>query len=101
VHRKEHKLKKKLGIISVIIFILSAILGVKEILFISDFFPKETHTDIVVFSLAIGLPPVIGFILSFFSKNGALKIIGMIGNGAVMMLTIVLPLVANIFFPLQ
>jgi hypothetical protein len=98
---KEHKLKKKLGIISVIIFILSAALGIREYFFIGSFFPSDTVTSIVIFFLATALPPVIGFILSFFSKKGALKVIGMIGNGAVMILTIVLPLAANILWPLQ
>ncbi|KYG30392.1 hypothetical protein [Priestia endophytica] len=94
-------MKKKLGIISVIIFILSAALGIREYFFISSFFPSDTVTAIVIFFLTTGLPPVIGFILSFFSKKGALKITGIIGNGAVMMLTIVLPLVVDIFFPIQ
>ncbi|RAS90851.1 hypothetical protein A3863_07660 (plasmid) [Priestia endophytica] len=89
-------MKKKLGIISIIIFILSAALGIREYFFIGSFFPGDTVTSIVIFFLATGLPPVIGLIFSFFSKKGDLKIIGMIGNGAVMILTIVWPLTIRI-----
>ncbi|RAS77470.1 hypothetical protein [Priestia endophytica] len=84
-------MKRTLGSISVIVFILSAALGIREYFFIGSFFPGDTVTAIVIFFLATGLPPVIGFILSFFSKKDTLKIIGMIGNGAVMILTIVYP----------
>ncbi|RAS91801.1 hypothetical protein A3863_04800 [Priestia endophytica] len=94
-------MKKTIGIISIILFILSAVLGTSDFVFAGGLLPRENQADVFIYILATTIPPVVGFTLAFFSKKRALKITGIIGNGAVMMLTIILPLVVNIFFPIQ
>ena len=90
-------MKKTLGIISVILFLISAVFGIREMFFVGSWLGYS----VVLFVLTGAVPSIIGFILSFFSKQGSLKSVGMLGNGAIMIITFVLPLIAQIFLPLQ
>jgi hypothetical protein len=93
----KHKMKKILGIISLVLFLVSAVFGIREMFFVGSWLGYS----VMLFLLTASLPSVIGFILSFFTTKEALKVVGILGNGAIMFLTVVLPLAANIFFPLQ
>ncbi|MFP7486402.1 hypothetical protein SFC65_19750 [Priestia filamentosa] len=99
-------MKKTLGVISIILFILSGILAVTNFLHQGGILPRgilprENQSDVFNYILATTVPPAVGFTLAFFSEKRALKITGIIGNGAVIMLTIILPLTINIFFPFE
>ncbi|UOE58253.1 hypothetical protein HPB58_12890 [Priestia filamentosa] len=90
-------MKKILGIISLALFLISAVFGIREMFFVGSWLGYS----VILFLLTASLPSVIGLILSFFTKKGTLKVVGMLGNGAIMFLTVVLPLAANIVWPLQ
>ncbi|MFP7486400.1 hypothetical protein SFC65_19740 [Priestia filamentosa] len=87
-------MKKTLGIISLVLFLISAVFGIREMFFIGSWLGYS----VILFLLTASLPSIIGFILSFFSERGVLKVIGALGNGTIMFLTVVLPLTMQVIF---
>ncbi|UOE58951.1 hypothetical protein HPB58_16660 [Priestia filamentosa] len=88
-------MKKILGIISLVLFLVSAVFGIREMFFVGSWLGYS----VMLFLLTASLSSVMGFILLFFTKKGALKVVGMLGNGAIMFLTVVCPLQQILYGP--
>ncbi|KIL51513.1 hypothetical protein KP77_10250 [Jeotgalibacillus alimentarius] len=79
-------MKSKLGVFSTILFLI-ALVSYIAVLFGNDSF------------LLVGvILSVLGFILGLFSEKGVYRKIGLIGNGIILFVTIVIPFIVTTFF---
>lgn len=82
---------QKSGLISVLIFVISAL-----VYFVSMFITGDLFSGPVMIIIAIVLP-VIGLVLAF-KGNGGLKRVGIVGNVLVLFIAGIIPAVSTIFW---
>jgi hypothetical protein len=79
-------MKKALGILSSILYGISLF---SYVLFLAT----GSNVLIIVVGASTG-----GFILALFSEKGVLKKIGLIGNGLILIISVIIPLIVTTFF---
>lgn len=84
-------MKNIFGLLSVLIFVISASVYISITFFIGEFFSGTMVVILVIFL------PIIGIILAF-NGTSYLKIIGMTGNFIVVFLFIMIPFIMSFFW---
>jgi hypothetical protein len=84
---------KKLGIISVVMFLVS-ILVLGSALFTNNGNP---YSGTVMIAICVILP-IIGLFTAFKSNKGTLKVVGIIGNLIVLLFSVIIPFVSTLFW---
>ncbi|MEZ0117705.1 UNVERIFIED_ORG: cytochrome c oxidase subunit IV [Heyndrickxia coagulans] len=84
---------KKYERISFALFIFSALVYLIFMFGNVDLFPGQ------IILIILTVFPIIGLILAFSSKSGGfIKVISIIGNLAVLMITVIVPVIVTLFF---
>lgn len=84
-------MRQKFALISVLIFVISAL-----VYFVSMFITDDLFSGTVMIMIAIGLP-IIGLVLAFKGK-GVLKAVAIVGNILVLLIAGIIPVISTIFW---
>ena len=85
-------MKNNLGILSVFIFIITICLYAVSIYSGKEFFPGKVTLATLI------LVPIVGIVISLMAKKSISKVVGLVGNSFVVLITGIIPLVAFFFW---
>ncbi|MGQ3380904.1 hypothetical protein ACT6P6_22885 [Priestia endophytica] len=91
-------MKNKIALISIILSIISVVIGFRGTVFLESPSPETIFTDTLIenidlytFIFIYYAFPIIGFVLSFYGKKSFLKYVAIYGSFSVMLWHVIIP----------